>query len=257
MREAVHFTFDNISSEDMGVHIISTSGGLFQESFLPRRNIIQQSVANQNKPYFTRVDIEPLAFTLQIFIAEWRERNNLRQIARWLFQPYYKPLTFDTSPEHVLYAMVEGDSSLFHNGAKDGYFEIKIRCNSPFAYSRPNISSVIQSRTSTTNRYSIYNEGDFTIKPKAWITKKISNGSISIVNEANNQTVTLNNLQVNEEIFIDFEHEEIISSLENVNVYRYSNHNSQWLELLLDSNSIRFIGDFDIYFEYEFVYLIE
>ncbi|WP_341323359.1 phage tail domain-containing protein [Solibacillus sp. FSL H8-0523] len=257
MREAVHFTFDNISSEDMGVHIISLGEGLFQESFLPRRSIVEQRVANQNKPYHTRVDIEPLAFTLRVFISEWRERNNLRQIARWLFQPYYKPLTFDTKPGFILYAMVEGDSTLTHNGAKDGYFDINIRCNSPFMYSPATTTDIVQSRTSTTNHYSIYNEGDFVIKPKVWITKKIANGSISIINDTTDQTTTLTNLQFNEEIFIDFENEEIISSLENVNVYRYANHNNVWLEFQLDSNSLRFIGDFDIYFEYEFVYLAE
>lgn len=254
MREAVHFTFDGISSEDMGVHIVSVDGGLYQESFLPNRTIVEQPVANNYKPYFKRVDNEPLAFTLTIFIEEWQQRNNLRQIARWFFQPYYKPLSFDINYEKIFYVIAEGDSTLFHNGAKNGYITLNFRCDSPYSYSPLRETPTL---SSSSNFYSIFNEGDLVTNPKIRIKKTVSNGPISIKNETSGQVFSFSNLQVNEEVFVDCFREVIISSLEVLNVYRYGVHNGEWLELLVDTNLLKFTGDFDISFEYEFIYLID
>lgn len=251
MRESLHFTFDNISSEDMGVVIASPNGGLFQETFLPTRRIIESSVTN--KRYFKRVESEPLSFSLTFYIAEWRDRDNLRQIARWLFQDYYKPLWFDTNPERIYYAIIEGDSSLFHNGCKDGYIELNIRCDSPYSYSPTQYASA----SSADGQMTIFNEGDLTIKPKARIKKSSVDGDIEIRNTTTSQIIKFSNIQHDEEIFIDFENEEIVSSLQYLNIYRFENFNNEWLELVLDENTLEFIGDFDIEFEYELTYLAE
>lgn len=256
MRESLHFTFNNISSEDMGVVIASPNGGLFQESFLPTRSIIETSVKGKNKRYFKGVETNPLSFSLTIFIAEWRDRDNLRQIARWLFQGYYKPIWFETSPEHIYYAMFEGDSNLFHNGCKDGYIELNVRCDSSYSYSPIRYDSV----SSTDGQYIFYNEGDLTIKPKARIKKSPSTGDIEIRNLTTNQTIKFTDIQRDEEIFIDFENEEIVSSLQYLNIYRFENHNNEWLEFTVENsgeNILEFIGDFDIEFEYELTYLAE
>src|SRR5690606_18530223 len=97
MREAINFSFDGIASEDMGVHIASTESGLYEEVFLPTREIIEIKIPHRNKPYLQRVELEPLSFPLTIFIHEWQSRDNLRQIARWLYQDFYKPLIFDSN----------------------------------------------------------------------------------------------------------------------------------------------------------------
>lgn len=257
MREAIQFTFDGISSEDMGVHIASPNGGLYEETFLPNRRIIETTVAKKDKPYFQRVEHEPLSFSLSFFIHEWRNRDNLRQIARWLFKDYYKPLYFETNPDRIFYAIVEGSSSLMHNGCKDGYITLNVRCNSAYTYSNVFEADYESLVLNPSNSLAIYNEGDMTIKPKVWITKTVSNGSISIENEANDQIIVMNNLQLNEQVYIDFENEEIVSSLESLTVYRYKDHNNIWLELIEGDNSLTFIGDFDIQIEYELVYLAD
>lgn len=251
MRESLHFTFNNISSEDMGVVIASPNGGLFQETFLPTRRIVETSVTN--KRYFKRVESEPLSFSLTFFIAEWHDRDNLRQIARWLFQDYYKPLWFDSNPERIYYAIIEGDSSLIHNGCKDGYIELNIRCSSEYSYSPVQFASA----SSSDGQIVIYNEGDLTIRPKARIKKSPTDGDIEIRNTTTNQTIKFTDIQRDEEIFIDFENEEIVSSLQYLNIYRFGNHNNEWLEFIIDENNLEFIGDFEIEFEYELSYLAE
>lgn len=254
MRESLHFTFNNISSEDMGVVIASPSGGLFQETFLPTRSINETSVKGKKKRYFKGVETDPLSFSLTFFIAEWRDRDNLRQIAKWLFQDYYKPLYFDTNPERIYYAIIDGDSSLIHNGCKDGYIELNIRCDSPYSYSPIQYASA----SSSDGQMMIFNEGDLTIKPKARIKKSPANGDIEIRNTTTNQIIKFTNIQRDEEIFIDFENKEIVSSLQYLNIYRFENFNNEWLEFSSDDeNVLEFIGDFEIEFEYELTYLAE
>lgn len=135
MKQSIQFMYDGISSEDMGVFIAWSDDGLFEENFLPNRQIIEKKIANREKPYFQRVEHEPLSFSLSFAIADWENKDTLRRLARWLFQPYYKPLVFDSNPNRVFYAMFEGDSQLFHNGLNEGYIELNIRCDSPYSYS--------------------------------------------------------------------------------------------------------------------------
>lgn len=258
MREATFFTFNGISSEDMGVQIISKSNGLFEESFLPNRSIVETKVSNREKPYFQRVVNEPLSFSMSFFIYEWQERDNLRQIARWLFQDYYKPLWFNNNPERVFYVIVEGDSSLFHNGGQEGYVTLNFRCDSPYTYSHPETISGIQSRISNPiNHYSILNDGDMEVGIKLWITKKIGDGEIKITNTSNNKSLIVKNLQENEQLFIDCENEEIVSDLQYLGVYRYDDHNNIWISLIEGENILEFIGDFDLEIEYELKYLTD
>lgn len=259
MREAINFSFDGIASEDMGVIIASPDGGLFEETFLPDRSIVETKVANQIKPYFQRVESEPLSFSLTFFIHEWRDRLNLRQIAKWLMKDYYAPLIFDTNSDRIFYAIFEGSSSLFHNGCKDGYITLNVRCNSPFTYSQLQAFETMEVRDldKKNQRFSVLNSGDMTIQPKMRITKRNAKGDISIKNEITGQLFTLKNLTLDEQVFIDMEHEEIVSDMEYLNVYRYGDHNGVWIDFIEDENILVCTGDFDLEIEYQNVYLAD
>lgn len=146
MQQSHHFIFDGVSSKDMGVAIGSTNTGLFEEAFLPSRTIIEKKVAHREKPYLQRVEHEPLSFSLSFFIEEWDNHDSLRRIARWLFQPYYKPLILDSNPNRIFYVIIEGDSKLLHNGAKDGYVELTLRGDSPYSYTAETTTENIEFR---------------------------------------------------------------------------------------------------------------
>lgn len=161
MKESSHFMFDNISSKDMGVRIGTTNSGLFEETFLPSRSIIEKNVTHREKPYLQRVEHEPLSFSLGFFIEEWDNHDSLRKIARWLFQPYYKPLILDSNPNRIFYVMIEGSSSLFHNGAKEGYVELTMRGDSPYSYTAEHELNNIEFRDSNTGSSVINITPDF------------------------------------------------------------------------------------------------
>lgn len=104
---------------------------------------------------------------------------------------------------------------------------------------------------------SLLNEGDLTMKPKVWIRKINGRGDIQLVNHMTGQKVELTDVQNGEEIYIDFENEEIISSLQYLGVYRFDNHNDEWLELIRGENYLKGYGDFEIDFRFQNILLQE
>lgn len=97
----------------------------------------------------------------------------------------------------------------------------------------------------------IENISDLPFKPKLWIRKVNVDGDIKLINHYTNQSLEFIGLQNGEEIFVDCENEDIISSWQNVGVYRYDNHNNEWLEFIIGKNYLRAIGDFDLDVRYQ------
>lgn len=134
MLEGVHFSYDGIKSVDMGLLNVRISGGMFEETFLPTRNILEHKTNGSSKPYFQDVTYEPLEFKLSFAFEYYYDEAKIREVARWLNQKYYKEFYTVDNPNRIFYCMVEGDSSLVHNGLKQGYIELNFRCDSPYAY---------------------------------------------------------------------------------------------------------------------------
>lgn len=259
MRESLNFVYNGISSEDMGVIIASPETGLFREKLLADKNIVEKTVTGNDKPYFERVERKPLSFPLTIFIHEWRNRDNLREIARWLDVDYYKKLTFESNPDRIYYAIFEGSSELMHNGAKDGYVTLNVRCNSPYTYSETATFDL-------KNNPIIINFGDKEIHPIFRIVNRVTNNTITITNETTNETMQISNLSNNESVFIDVANEDIVSSLQDIGVYRYSNLSGDEIRLVTDTiftsgNTFQVTGsagnDFDIEIEFQAIYLAD
>lgn len=103
----------------------------------------------------------------------------------------------------------------------------------------------------------IENTGDLVLKPKLWITKRNGDGDIAIINHTTGQRIELKNLKNNEEVFIDCEDEEIVSSFQNVGIYRYDDHNDEYLELIRGENYIKYEGDFDLEARFQNILLQE
>ncbi|WP_341302241.1 phage tail domain-containing protein [Lysinibacillus sp. FSL H8-0500] len=183
MLESIHFMYDNISSKDMGVNIAWSKGGLFEENFLPSRKIIERKVANNEKPYFQRVEHEPLSFQLSFYLENWVEDKDIRKIARWLFQPYYKPLVFDSNPNRVIHALIEGNSALLHNGLKQGYVELSIRCDSPYTYSQEQSFTNLTFRDANTGYHII--DDSHTFAQGELINTKVTSNGLTIDNVNN------------------------------------------------------------------------
>lgn len=101
------------------------------------------------------------------------------------------------------------------------------------------------------------NLGDLPIKPKIWIRKKNGNGTIALTNVNTNQTLTIQNLINNEEIYINCEKEDIVSDRQHLGVYRYDDHNGEFLELPLGVSILKGFGDFDMDVRYQNIFIQE
>ncbi|MBG9757529.1 hypothetical protein ACNA06_01075 [Lysinibacillus sp. RSDA_15] len=104
---------------------------------------------------------------------------------------------------------------------------------------------------------SLENLGDFIVKPKLWIKKKNGKGSIELTNIMTNQTLVLDNLIDNEEVFIDCQKEDIVSDRQHLGVYRYDDHNDEFLALVVGANLLKGKGDFDMDVRHQYVFLQE
>lgn len=98
--------------------------------------------------------------------------------------------------------------------------------------------------------YMVWNSGDVICKPELWITKRNGSGTVKLTNENNGQILILENLNNNEEVYIDCENEDIVSNLPLT--YRYNAHNNVFLELEVGENLLTGEGDFDLVMRFEF-----
>ena len=103
----------------------------------------------------------------------------------------------------------------------------------------------------------VENTGDLPVKPKIWIRKKNGKGDIAIINFTTGQRVEFKDLNNNEEVYVDCENEEIVSSNQYIGVYRYDSHNDEYLELVRGSNYLTFEGDFDLDIRHKAILLQE
>lgn len=134
MLEGIHFSYDGVKSSDVGLINCQIDGGMFEETFVANRKILETKIAGNDKPYFIGVEYDPLEFDLVFAFEYGYDETKIRDVAKWLCQSYYKPFYTIDNPNRIFYCMMEGDSSLIHNGAKEGYIKLKFRCDSSYSY---------------------------------------------------------------------------------------------------------------------------
>src|SRR5690606_35605780 len=136
MLEGVHFVYDGVRSVDMGLINCTIDGGMFEETFLPSKEIREVSISGNDKPYFQEVKRSTLEFELTFAFENGYDEERIREVARWLDQDYYKPFYTVDNPNRIFYCMLKGDSRLVHNGSKEGYITVSMRCDSPYSYTQ-------------------------------------------------------------------------------------------------------------------------
>ncbi|MGG3920347.1 distal tail protein Dit [Geobacillus thermodenitrificans] len=253
MIQRLDFSYDGISSLDMGVIQVSLEGGLFKETFVANKKINEVSIRGREKPYFFGTERDPLSFPLTIYFEDGFDENKIRNVARWLDQDFYKPFYFLEDPNKIYYAMTLENSEFIHNGIRDGFITLNFRCNSPYAYSPVTTKTYdFSNNTSSGTQIIINNYGDLECKPLLAI-EPLEDGDISIVNLSdNNKEFKFTGLKKGEIVTIDNEKELIESSLSYV--WRYENFNNNYLSLKVDENKLNVYGKCKLTFKYQFKY---
>ena len=252
--ESLYFEFNGEISSDYGIMNVHVSSGLYNEPFLSGRTITEYSIRGRNKPYFQEVTRSPKTLNLTFYLSEGWDEYQIKAVSRWLNVNHYKPLIFSASPEIVYYAMPIDDSSLVHNGNREGYITITMRTDSPYSYGKEMTTGWIDASESDTTEIEIDNLGDDTIIPDIEI-EKVGDGDISISHiYEESDGFTLINLIDGETIKVDGENRLIESSLPGV--YRYANSNKQYLKLPFGKCHILVNGKCYIKFDYRYSFFI-
>lgn len=254
IRESVFFTFANRKSSDFGIYNVTTQTGLYEESFMGNRSIKEFTIRGRENPYFQEVIKDPKSFQLNFAFQDTWNDELINEVARWLDVDFYQPLTFSEEQEKVYYVMPVNDSSLIHNGLKQGYISLTMRCDSPYSYSHTKVTPWYDCSKSDITMIEISNNGDKPILPQLFITK-ITSGDLTITNYSNKGEQTIfTSLFDSEELQVNGENEIIETNIPNI--WRYDNFNDNYLTLNYGKNTLQINGKCKIRFQYRYKFII-
>jgi phage-related protein len=254
IRESLYFSFANRKSTDFNIMNISVSdsASLYEESVIANKTINEIYVRGNPKPYFIDTKKDPYSFQLRFAFDDTADDELIDEVIRWLNVDFYQPLFFSEDINKVFYAMPVNDVSFIHNGLKQGYLNLTMRCDSPFSYGNDILTNWYDYSSDNTDLIEITNLGHFSIYPEIWI-QKVGNGNLSINNLTNsNQEFKFSNLQDGEQLYIDCENEYIETSL--TNTFRYDDFNDGYLEIVYGKNRLIVTGNAKLRFRYRYTY---
>ena len=252
IREKLYFTYDSKSSRDFGLINISLGSGMFEETLVATRNIVETENRGSDTPLFHSIDESPLEFQMALAFEKMFSDEDIDKVIVWLFQDNYKPLYFDENPNKIYWCMPVGDSNIIHNGVREGYFTLSMRCKSSKVES-PIYTTPVTEVTSVTGYTSITveNDGHVFIYPEVSI-EKIDDGNVEIIK--NGEIFEVRNLTDKEKIYINSEKEIIQSDIIGVTRYEDVIGDYRNLELEIGNNKFEVRGTCKIAFRYKFKY---
>lgn len=245
--ESTGFWFNNRHSSEFGILNVHTQSGLFDEQFLPNRSVIEEKTFGRDEPYLMGFEYQVNSLPLTLYFEEGWDEYKLHEVVTWLVQPTYSPLIFDEDTSRIFYVAYEGDPRIFHNGVRQGYVTISMRCNSPFSFTPVEERKVTVG--STPVDIELYNIGHMKALPTVTI-KKLGNGDVTITNVTdNNRQSKFTGLLNNETVTINSYHEDIATDVPNT--YRYTSFNNNFPSLLIGINQVRIEGNCEITLTYQ------
>lgn len=176
---------------------VDLGNGLYEEIFVPSREINQTETSKGNFTIFHNVVEKPRSFELNLAFENGFDNALVDRIVNWLFTDYYKEMYFENKENKRMFAIMSGDSSLVHNGLEQGYFTVNVQTNSPYLYSPVKSGSKI---ITTSDTIAVSNNGHLNAYPVIKF-KKDSGGDLEI--EIDGRTVKIIHLMHGETVTID------------------------------------------------------
>lgn len=259
IRESNHFFFNGRKSTDFGIWNVSVTDGLYEEQVVASKSIEEVSIPGREEPYFMGVSEEPKYIQLKfLFLEKWNDKL-IDEVIRWLNVDTYKPLYFEGDIDKVYYVLPVDGINKIHNGLKEGYLNLTMRCSSSKTYSHEimtpvyNTEKLSQIQGVDSPIIKLGNKGHFSTYPRIWINK-IGNGAITIQNKTNNNKLFMfnDNIEIGEELYIDCKNEIITTNKENT--YRYDDFNDSYLELIYGENVLAVSNNIKVRFGLKYVF---
>lgn len=245
------FYFNGVKSTDLGVYLVKLSTDFTKTPFLFEKEIIEESITGRDKPYFYGINKKPLTLKLVLSCVDgyWTYEKR-RELARWLCTDNYELFYSTDNIEKWYYCQYVGGIDLSINSILQGYIEVEMRCDSPYAYSPIFTKDIDLSNVETPVVFEFENLGDVDLKPEMWITAIDTNIKIENLTYANIPPFEFNDILNNETIYIDNENEIIETDLSDT--YRYDNFNDNYLILKRGVNRLQITGKCKLSFRWQY-----
>lgn len=138
MFQSTYFTFNDVSSELMGVAHCFVDNSIFSRPFGINRKIVADEIPNNPIPFDFGYETEVLSGTLCLFSCdEPFTTRRLIEIARWLYRDDYCELISNDNPDVIYYVKFTDQHELFLGAGDEGYINLSFVCNAPWGWSRP------------------------------------------------------------------------------------------------------------------------
>ena len=224
-----NFTFNNIYSKDMNIHIVSEDSGVLNEYGIPLNvendeNEITLSFcyANNNTP------------------LEW-DYNTTVNFLGWVITDDYCEFISGDNEDVVYFLKGIGYSKRFANDMT-GIIDVTFKMLSPYGYKHYTRQVLKNEKT-----FDVYNYSNVDNAYKPVITlSEISTSSVTLTNTTTNNSFSINNLTKSDTIYIDNMMGTITDSKNN---NRLKDSNRSWIELAKGLNKISVSGTCNIKIE--------
>jgi len=212
IKDSLTFEYNGIDSSVYKLINVNYNVGLFEEDFLPEQELFAEQIPGRDDLYLLGSKTMPLQIDLTFAFEEGFEEN-IKNVSRWLFQDYYKPLIFSDMPHKIYHCMYIGDTNLLHT-SKEGLIEISMRNIDSYARSQFQSMSF-----QSVNDVTINNLGDTELLPIIELDILENMDIFTIVNKTNGTALKFENLLAGDKLEVDLYYKII-----NNNVgFRYDN----------------------------------
>lgn len=238
------FIFDNIKSSDMGLYNIRLDSGGTSSPYISRQDIIEDEIINSHKPLLYGTRKRPIEFTL-IFSTLEEEFNSKKrlEIARWLIHDEYKAFQTTDYLGKIFNVIAISDVEFIEFGSNKGYFEVTFRCDAPWAWSPTYVEYYDLSNNSSKTIITMENNSNVLRYYYPEIEFKLEGSSIGVTLKNlsdGGREFKFTGLKQGETIYVDNERNTIIT--DEINTYRISDFNKNWLRLVYGKNQIEVTG---------------
>lgn len=260
IRESEHFHFAGVKSTEFNIRNVTIEEGLFNEPVIAAKEIEEIQIPGRSEPYFFGVKEEPRTLQLRFFFMDGWDDRKISRVIRWLNVDTYQPLYFSADVDKVFYVIPVDGVDKLHNGLKEGYLDLNMRCNSSKTYSHEimtptyNMEDMAYEQDNDMPFLHIGNKGHFSIYPQIWIEKiNDYHDDIIIYNRTNrNEEFRFKNIDEGEKLFIHGDKQLIYTDKEDT--YRYDDFNDNYLKLLFGENVLEITNNIKIRFSFRYIF---
>jgi len=136
-----YFYFDGKSSREFDLKIVQKENKSITFFGIARDNNIEV-IPNSHKAYCLGSKYSPLAFELTLWSGDKPLTREKRiEICHWLFKDDFCELYSEQEPDVIYYCKLSDNVDRYLAMGDLGYLDIKVQCDSPFAWSRPMIQT--------------------------------------------------------------------------------------------------------------------